>query len=153
MMELYCSKKYISSIKQVSSKHVGDFYCLNCLHFFRTKSKLERHKKVCEDKDFCSVAMLYKNTKILGFNQYQKSDKTPFIIFAEFESLIEKIDGCKCNPERPSTTKVGEHVPYCFSMSIIISFKDIENKHDVCRGKKIHENVLRILKRAHNKGN
>ena len=25
----------------VTSKHDGDFYCLRCLHSFRTKSKLE----------------------------------------------------------------------------------------------------------------
>ena len=25
-----------------------NFYCLNCLHSFRTKIKLESHKKVCE---------------------------------------------------------------------------------------------------------
>ena len=40
-----------------------------------------------------------KDTKILEFNQYQQSDKAPFIIYADFECLIEKIDGCKNNPE------------------------------------------------------
>ena len=31
-------------------------------------------------------------TKKLEFNQYQKSDKPPFIIYADLECLIEKID-------------------------------------------------------------
>ena len=35
------------------------------------------------------------NTKILELNQYQKSDKAPFISYADLECLIEKIDGCK----------------------------------------------------------
>ena len=43
--------------------------------------------------------MLSEDTKILQFNQLQKSDKAPFIIYADFECLIEKIDGCKNNPE------------------------------------------------------
>ena len=38
-------------------------------------------------------------TKILEFNQYQKFDKAPFIIYADLEYLIEKIDACKDNPE------------------------------------------------------
>ena len=50
-----------------------------------------------------------KNTKILEFNQYHKSDKAPFIIYAEPECLLEKIDGCKKNHENSSATKVGEH--------------------------------------------
>ena len=36
-----------------------------------------------------------KATKILEFYQYQKPDNAPFIIYADLESLIEKIDGCK----------------------------------------------------------
>ena len=31
-----------------------------------------------------------EDTKILEFDQYQKSDKAPFIISADFERLIEK---------------------------------------------------------------
>ena len=38
-------------------------------------------------------------TKILESNQYQKSDKAAFIIYAVLECLTEKIDGCKNNPE------------------------------------------------------
>ena len=49
--------------------------------------------------------------------------------------MIEKIDGLKNNPERSSTTKVSEDIFSVFSVSTISSFKDIENKHDVNRGK------------------
>ena len=76
-----------------------------------------------------------EDTKILEFNQYQKSDKVPFVIYADPEFSIEKTDGCKNNPENSSTTKVSEHIPSGFSMSTISSLKSIENKHDVYRGK------------------
>ena len=74
---------------------------------FATENKLELHKQVCENKNFCSIRISSKDTKILKFNQYQKSDKAPFIIYGDLECLIEKIDGCKNNPESSSTTKVG----------------------------------------------
>ena len=76
-----------------------------------------------------------EDTKISESNQYQKSDKALFIIYADLECLIEKIDGCKNNPENSSTTKVSEHIPSGFSMSTISSFKSLENKQDVYRGK------------------
>ena len=79
--------------------------------------------------------MRSEETKISEFNQYQKSDKVPFIIYADLECIIEKIDGCKNNPENSSTTKVSKHIPSGFSMSTISSFRSIENKHDVYRGK------------------
>ena len=52
--------------------------------------------------------------KLLEFNQYQKSEKAPFIIYADLECIIEKTDGCKNNPENSSTTKVSEHIPSGF---------------------------------------
>ena len=79
-------------------------------------------------KIFCNIIMLSKNTKILEFNQYQKSVQAPFIIYADLECIIEKTDGCKNNPENSSTAKVNEHIPSGFSMSTISFFRSIENK-------------------------
>ena len=45
-----------------------------------------------------NVLMPSEGTKLLKFNQYQKSHKTPFIIYADLECLIENIYGRKNNP-------------------------------------------------------
>ena len=55
-----------------------------------------------------------EDTKILELNQYQESDKAPFIIYADRDCLIEKINGCKNNPENSSPTKVSKHIPSGF---------------------------------------
>ena len=47
----------------------------------------------------CNVIMPFDDTKIFEINQYQKSDKAPFIIYADLECKIEKTDGCKNNHE------------------------------------------------------
>ena len=88
----------------------------------------------CENKDFCNIVMPSKDNRILEFNQYQKSDKAPFIIYADLECLIEKIGGCLNNPENSSIIKVTEYIPSGFSMFTLSSFKSIENKHNVYRG-------------------
>ena len=82
-------------------------------HSFRTKNKLESHKRVCENKVFGNVIMPSDDIEILEFNQYQKCDEAPFIIYADLECTIEKIDGCKNNPESSSKTKVSEYIPSC----------------------------------------
>ena len=56
-MSLSCSKKIIS-----------------------IETKPELHKKVCKNKDFCSVVMPPEDTRTLEFNQYHKSDREPIII-------------------------------------------------------------------------
>ena len=62
-MPLSCSKKLSALLKGITSKHKGVFYCLNCLHYFRRKNKLESHKRVCKNKDFGNIIMLSEDTK------------------------------------------------------------------------------------------
>ena len=66
--------------------------------------------------------MTSEKTKISKFNLYQKSDKAPFISYADLECLIEKIDGCKNNPENASSAKLAEDIPRGSSMSTRLSF-------------------------------
>ena len=52
-MALSCREKEISVLlREITSKHYSDFYCLNCLHSFRTEYKLKSHKNLCENKIF-----------------------------------------------------------------------------------------------------
>ena len=51
----------------VRSNHYGGFYCLNCFHSYSTKNKLEAHKKICENHDYCLVEMPTKD--IIKYNQ------------------------------------------------------------------------------------
>ena len=74
------------------------------------KKNPESHKRVSENKDFCNVTIPFEDTKILELDQYQKSNKAPFIIYADLECLIKKIDGGKNNPENSSTAKVIEYI-------------------------------------------
>ena len=53
-------KKLSALLKGITSKHHGDFCCLNCLNSILTENKRESHKKVCKDQDFCNIAMLKK---------------------------------------------------------------------------------------------
>ena len=87
---------------------------MNCLPSFRTKNKIETHKKVCGNKDFCYVVMPSEDTMMLKSNRYKKSDKATYIIYADLACLLERNDGCKNNPEDSSTTKLGEHIPSDF---------------------------------------
>ena len=84
-MALSFSQKLSALLKGITSTHHGNFYFLNCLHSFGIEKKLESHLKVYEDKDFSNVIMSSEDNKMLEFNQYQKSDKTSFIIYAHLE--------------------------------------------------------------------
>ena len=33
----------------ITSNYCGDFYCLNCLHSFRTYNAIKRHERLCDN--------------------------------------------------------------------------------------------------------
>ena len=109
----YLPVKRLSALLQ---RIIGGFYRLNCLHFFRIEKKLEFHETVYENKDFCGIATPSEKDNILEFNQHMTSDKMPYIIYADIESIIKTIDRCKDNPENFTTTKIREHIPCGYSM-------------------------------------
>ena len=90
-MALSCSKKKLFALlSEITSKHDGSLYCLNCLHSFRTENKLKSHEKVCKNKHFCGIVMPSQKNDVLQFNQNMKSDKMPYVICTDLESLIIK---------------------------------------------------------------
>ena len=88
-MELFCCKKFIYIFKRITSKHNGDFYCLNCLHSFAAENKLKNHENVFENHECCYIDMPEKNDKVMKYNHGKKSKKASFIIDAKSESLLE----------------------------------------------------------------
>ena len=67
------------------------------------KKKLKKHYNVCKNHDNFYVEMSNEDNKILKYNHGNKSIKVTFIIYADLESLLEKMSTCHNNPEKSST--------------------------------------------------
>ena len=62
----YLAVKSISGLlRGITSKHDGDFYCLNCFHSYTSEKKLQKHERICKDHDFRDIKMPDENNKIL----------------------------------------------------------------------------------------
>ena len=140
------AKKLSALFIGITSKHRGDFYCLNCFHSHSTKEKIKKHRNVCQNHDYCYLEIPEKDNKILKYNYGEKSMKAPFIFYTDVESLLENMNTCHNNPEKSSTTKINEHTPSGYSLFTHCSFDTTKNKLDCCRGKNCMKNVCLNLK-------
>ena len=130
----------------ISTVKNEDFYCLNCFHSYRTKNKLDAHKKVCENHEYCHIEMSNKENNKIRYNQGEKSIKLPFIIYADFECLLEKIGTCYNNPEESPTTKIIHHTPSGYSIFTHCSFDKSKNKLNYYRGEDCIKRFCKDLK-------
>ena len=129
------------------------FYCLNCFHSYSTKTKLDAHKKICENHDYCHVEMPTKDNNTIKYNQGEKSIKLPFAIYADLECLLEKMSTCVNSPNESSTTEINKHTPSGYSIFTSCSFDESKNKLNYYRGddcmkkfcKDLREHAMKII--------
>ena len=85
-----CIPRLFSDITKHDHEHQ---IWVRCLGHFRTEESYARHKQLCTRDDFMSVLHVLptpgsKLAKII-FNQYKYCTKAPFVIYADFESILE----------------------------------------------------------------
>ena len=143
----YLTVKSLSRLlRGITSNHDGDYYCLNCFHSYRTENKLNAHKKVCENNEYCNIEMPSPNNNLIKYNQGDKSLKLPFIIYADLECILKKIDTCQNNPDLLSTTEINHHIPSGYLIYTSCSFDKSNNKLSYYRGEDCMRRFCKDLK-------
>ena len=90
--------------------------------------------------------MSNEGNKTLKYNHGEESMRVPFIIYADWESLLEKMSTCHNIPKNSSTTKVNKHRPPGNSLFTHCSFDLRKSKLDFYRGKDCMERFCKYLK-------
>ena len=87
-----------------------------------------------------------EDNKILKYNNGENSMKVPFIIYADLESLLDKIIIYHNDPKKSSTTKINEHMPSGYSFLTRSLFGTTKNRFDYQRGENCMKNLCLDLR-------
>ena len=95
------------------SKH----FCERCLHGYSRKELLKRHKPEYKRllKSPARTEMSKEGENKMSFTNYHKQMKVPYVVYADFECVLEKIAGCEPAPDASFTVKTEKHEPRGFS--------------------------------------
>ena len=108
--------------REIASNHDGDFYCLNCLHSFRTDNALKEHEKLCNNHDYCESLMPKEGKNIVKYNSGEKPLKIADAIYADFEALQVKHETCINNPIRSYTEKLTTHEVCGYALTLVTTY-------------------------------
>ena len=111
----YCLVKSLSALlsSQVNKRKSKLYFCLNCLNGFDTMEKLEKHKEYCDEEESIKINMPPPDT-FIKFKNYLYSERAPFAIYADFESILKPLETCKPDPNKSYTLKYNKHEPVSF---------------------------------------
>ena len=117
---------------QINNHEHKRHFCLNCFNSFNSPETLETHKKYCYENECVKIVMPPPGT-YLRFKNFPHSEKAPFAVYADFESLIKPMDNCNPDPNKSYTKKYQKHEPISFSYYVNSSidgvFKPVLRKY------------------------
>ena len=154
------NKFMYNQTKHKERKH----FCMHCLQCFSSDRVLNNHKDNCiQVNGTQAIKMPTKDNNILKFNNFHKQQPVPFVIYADFEAITEKIHGCQQNNESSYTEAYQKHTNCGYGYKVVCCYDDKYTKPiQLYRGEKavykFMENILeevkyckRVMKKYFNK--
>ena len=122
----YCYVKNLSALlsSQVNKHNHKFYFCLNCLNGYDEEEKLNKHKEYCSEEESIKITMPPPDT-YLKFENYRYSERAPFAIYADFESILKPLNTCEPDPNKSYTLKYNKHEPVSFVYYIKSTYENV----------------------------
>ncbi|XP_074026081.1 uncharacterized protein [Leptinotarsa decemlineata] len=141
----YCWIKDLSRLvsSQISARGHKKYFCDGCLLYFDNERTLLRHQlNDCNHISTTTPSTNFRVDKfgkrvpenILKFENIEKQLRVPFVVYADFESILKPVHTNEPNPANSYTNRTYLHEPYAFSYLIKCSFDDSISKFVLYRG-------------------
>lgn len=121
----YC---WINNINRLLNNEINQdhhkYICRRCLVHFHVKIKYNRHIEECSKNK--PVKFIEPKEDYVYFKNSQRSQKVPYAIYADFESIIKKYISASNDPNKSWTEKNGKHIASSFC-AIVVDFNGKNN--------------------------
>ena len=142
------NKFMYNQTKHKERKH----FCMYCLQCFSSDRVLNNHKENCiQVNGTQAIKMPDKDNNILKFNNFHKQQPVPFVIYADFEAITEKVQGCQQDGNKSYTEAYQRHTDCGYGYKVVCCYDDKYTKPiQLYRGEKavykFMENMLEEVK-------
>ena len=137
-----------------NSKHKeSQHFCINCLQGFAEQKSRDEHYAYCRSNEAVRIEMPNRKP-IVEYSDGQHQFKVPFTMYADFESILEPIQGASNNPNVSSTRGVNVHTPSGWCVYSKFAYGKITKPLTQYRGldcsEKFCEHIISEAKRLYN---
>jgi hypothetical protein len=119
----YCLIRNLSRLLNNLTRHNGQaYYCNYCLHGFVREDLLLDHEPHCSKHGPQKIKLPDEENNILRFTEVQKQLKVPFVIYADFESILVPCEQENLDPSLSYTKKVQlyETSDFCYTVVSVV---------------------------------
>ena len=140
-------------LSNMNSKYkVSQHFCSNCLQGFSNEKSRDNHYTYCRSNESVRIEMPTRNP-IVEYSNGQHQVKVPFVMYADFESILEPIQGVSNNPAQSSTRGVNVHKPSGWCLHSKFAYGNVKKPTTQYRGsdcvEKFCEKIISEAKRLY----
>ena len=123
------------------------YFCLRCLHCCSSASVLEDHKQDCMLLNGAQAIKMPEAGSKIYFKNHKKMLPAPFVIYADFESITEKIDGCLPSDDKSYTSTYQSHKACSYGYKLVCRYDNSYSKPvEIYRGEDcIEKFIMKML--------
>ena len=99
------------------------YFCTYCLHGFTREDLLMKHQPACQSHGLQAVHLPSEKERWMKFKNFGKSLKAPFVIYADFECILE--------PVQEGGGKKNKHTPCGYSYLVVSAVDEYEKQPEV----------------------
>ena len=135
--------------RQTKHEHRKHF-CMYCLQCFSREDVLTEHKNNCISiNGVQAIKMPEKGDKVY-FKNHHKQLSVPFVIYADFEAITEKVDSCQPNNDKSYTEAYQNHKDCGYGYKVVCCYEDKYSKPvQIYRGENaVHKFMENMLEEA-----
>ena len=127
-------KSFKRLLSMQNSKHKeSQHFCINCQQGFAEKKSRDEHLVYCQSNEAVRIEMPNRKP-IVRYSDGQYQFKVPFMMYADFESILEPIQGASNNPNVSSTRGVNVHTPSGWCIYSNFAYGNLTNPLTQYRG-------------------
>ncbi|GFW95212.1 c2H2-type domain-containing protein [Trichonephila clavipes] len=116
----YCLIRNFSRLIGDLSKHrCKTHICYRCLHRFCREDLLQEHLNYCKNVSPQKIKMPSPDRNLLLFQKIEFQHKVPFIIYADFESILIPYHSAQPTNQSAYTEKIARHKPCGYAYVVI----------------------------------
>ena len=111
---------------------------MHCMQCFSSERVLNDHKEICIIiNGMQAITMPKKGDNILKYKDFHRQQAVPFVIYADFEAITEKVQGCQPNNDKSYTEAYQKHTDCGYGYKVVCCYDDKYTKPiNIYRGEK-----------------
>ena len=132
----YTTVKSLSRLRSSSNskQKCKQYFFNNCLQGFTQELSRDQHYGYCISNETVRVEMPRKGLTV-EFYDGQNQFRAPFMMYADFEAILEPIQSPNPDPNQPYTSEVNRHIPSGWCVYSKFAYGEVKDPLTIYRGK------------------